>query len=148
LIEQALALARRFEGFRFHPYLCPAGVATIGFGATRYLNGSKVTLRDAPITRGLGEAMLQHEMQRCAAAVLRLCPTVADSPDKLSALADFVFNLGAGRLQTSTLRRRVNARDWHAAAKEIRRWNKGGGKVLKGLVIRREAEAQLLLRKL
>ena len=53
-------------------------------------------------------------------------------------------NLGAGRLQTSTLRRRVNQRDWTAAATELRRWIYGGGKVLPGLLARREAEVRLL----
>ena len=58
---------------------------------------------------------------------------------------DFTFNLGAGRLQTSTLRRRVNQRDWTAAGQELRRWVYGGGKVLPGLVTRREAEVALIL---
>lgn len=58
---------------------------------------------------------------------------------------DFTFNLGAGRLQTSTLRRRVNERDWSAAAKELCRWVYGGGRVLSGLVARRAAEAESVL---
>jgi len=61
------------------------------------------------------------------------------------AIVDFTFNLGAGRLQTSTLRRRVNQRDWTAAGSELRRWVHGGGKVLPGLVTRREAEVRLML---
>ena len=60
-------------------------------------------------------------------------------------LRDVVVNLGAGRLQTSTLRRRINHRDWDAAAIELRRWIYGGGKVLLGLVTRREAEAVLIV---
>jgi lysozyme len=63
----------------------------------------------------------------------------------LAAIVDFTFNLGAGRLQTSTLRRRINQRDWLAAGTELRRWVFGGGKVLPGLVARREAEAAWLL---
>lgn len=62
----------------------------------------------------------------------------------VSAIVDFTFNLGAGRLQTSTLRRRVNQRDWASAAQELRRWVYGGGVVLPGLVIRREAQVVLL----
>ena len=72
---------------------------------------------------------------------------LATEPEsRLAAIVDFTFNLGAGRLQTSTLRRRVNQRDWTAAATELRRWVYGGGKVLPGLVTRREAEAVWLLR--
>ena len=70
----------------------------------------------------------------------------AEPEGRLSAIVDFAFNLGAGRLQTSTLRRRVNQRDWVAAGQELRRWIYGGGKVLPGLITRREAEAALLLR--
>lgn len=64
---------------------------------------------------------------------------------RLTAIVDFTFNLDAGRLQTSTLRRRVNQRDWAGAAKELRRWVYGGGRVLTGLVSRREVEAAWLL---
>ncbi len=74
-------------------------------------------------------------------ATLRYCPVLAtESEGRLAAIVDFTFNLGAGRLQTSTLRRRVNLRDWSIAATELRRWVYGGGVVLPGLVIRREAE--------
>jgi lysozyme len=60
---------------------------------------------------------------------------------KLGAIADFCFNLGIGRLQTSTLRRRINQQDWPAAASELQRWVYAGGRKLRGLVLRREAEA-------
>ncbi|MGK0674516.1 MAG: lysozyme, partial [Halothiobacillaceae bacterium] len=79
-------------------------------------------------------------------ATLRYCPVLATEPEgRLAAIVDFTFNLGAGRLQTSTLRRRVNQRDWMAAATELRRWVYGGGKVLPGLVTRREAEVAWLI---
>lgn len=78
-------------------------------------------------------------------ATLRFCPVLATEPEgRLAAIVDFTFNLGAGRLQTSTLRRRVNQRDWPAAGTELRRWVYGGGKVLPGLVARRSAEAALI----
>ena len=69
----------------------------------------------------------------------------AEPEGRLSAIVDFTFNLGAGRLQTSTLRRRINQRDWAAAGLELRRWIYGGGKVLPGLVARREAAIRLLI---
>lgn len=64
---------------------------------------------------------------------------------RLAAITDFTFNLGAGRLQTSTLRRRINERNWEEAGDELLRWTRGGGRVLPGLVRRREAERALLL---
>ena len=83
--------------------------------------------------------------EEALAATLRYCPVLATEPEgRLAAIVDFTFNLGAGRLQTSTLRRRVNQRDWSSAVNELRRWVYGGGKVLPGLVARREAESALL----
>ena len=80
------------------------------------------------------------------AATLRYCPVLATEPEgRLAAIVDFTFNLGAGRLQTSTLRRRINQRDWFAAGQELRRWVYGGGRVLPGLVTRRDAEITLFL---
>ncbi len=90
---------------------------------------------------------MRQDLRTALAATLRYCPVLATEPEgRLAAIADFTFNLGAGRLQTSTLRRRINQRDWPAAATELRRWVYGGGKVLPGLVTRREAEVALLLR--
>jgi len=143
-VQVAAILIRRFEGFRSKPYICPAGVASIGFGATRYENGSPVQLTDLPITRKRAEQLMLWSVQKVyLPAVMKMCPGVPDAY-KLAALIDFTFNLGAGRLRASTLRRRVNAQDWPAVASELRKWTRGGGKVLKGLVARREAEVALV----
>lgn len=100
-----------------------------------------------PITGEEGEIYLRQDLRTALAAMLRYYPVLATEPGgRLAAIVDFTFNLGAGRLQTSTLRRRVNQRDWPGAAKELRRWVYGDGKVLPGLVSRREAEAAWLLR--
>lgn len=140
----AKALIRRFEGCYLRPYLCPAGVPTVGFGATRYLDGRAVQLTDPPITRQVAEVMLLESVRRVyLPAVLKLCPGV-DTPERLAALIDFTFNLGAGNLRASTLRKRVNAGRWDDVPAQLRRWNKAGGKVLRGLTIRREAEAALV----
>lgn len=143
-VEVAAILARRFEGFAAHPYLCPAGVPSIGFGATYYEDGRAVRLTDPPISRERAEALLMWMVRRVyLPAVLRLCPTV-DTPKRLAALIDFAFNLGAARLRASTLRRKVNAGDWNAAKVQIMRWVMGGGRTLKGLQRRREAERALM----
>jgi lysozyme len=92
-----------------------------------------------------GEAYLAADMADALRATLRYCPVLATEPEgRLAAIVDFTFNLGAGRLQTSTLRWRINQRDWAAAETELQRWVYGGGKVLPGLVIRRITEAKLL----
>ena len=144
MIELVLALCRRFEGLYLTPYLCPAGIPTIGYGATYYEDGTRVTLRDPPITREQAEALLSwHVRTVYLPAVHRLCPDV-DSPERLAALIDFTFNLGAGNLRNSTLRRRVNEERWEDVPDELRKWNKSGGRVLRGLTARREAEAALV----
>ena len=146
--QAAIGLAKRFEGFhrvpradpgRAHPYVCPAGYWTIGYG---HLCDPK----HPPITEAEAEGYLAADLRTALNATLRYCPVLATEPEgRLAAIVDFTFNLGAGRLQTSTLRRRLNQRDWPSAASELRRWVYGGGKVLPGLVIRRAAETALLL---
>jgi lysozyme len=143
-VEVAAALCRRFEGLYLSPYLCPAGVATIGYGATYYEDGRRVLLTDPPITRERAEALLLwHVRTVYLPAVVKLCPGL-NHPDRLAALIDFAFNLGAGQLRVSTLRKRVNAGDWDSVPGELRKWNKAGGRVLRGLVNRREAEVALI----
>ncbi len=144
----AIELAKRFEGFhrvpkhdpgRARPYICPAGYWTIGYGHL-------CDPTHPPITEAEAEVYLARDLETALAATLRYCPVLATEPEgRLAAIVDFTFNLGAGRLQTSTLRRRINQRDWAAAGHELRRWVYGGGKVLPGLVARRTTEVGLLL---
>ena len=102
------------------------------------------TPRARLISQEAAERLLQVTLRRTyLPAVLQLCPGVAD-PRRLAALVDFTYNLGAGQLRASTLRRRVNADDWDAVPGELRKWVRGGGRVLPGLVKRREAEIALL----
>lgn len=148
--KTAIELAKRFEGFERKvnrgteitaiPYICPAGFWTVGYG---HLCDPK----HPPISEDEAEAYLARDLVTALDATLRFCPALAtETEGRLAAIVDFTFNLGAGRLQTSTLRRRVNQRDWGASAQELRRWIYGGGKVLPGIVTRREAEAAWLLR--
>lgn len=143
-IELAMTLCKRFEGLHLRPYLCPAGVPTIGYGSTRYLDGRAVQLTDPPITREHAHVLLRESIRRrYGRAVLDLCPA-ADTTGRVAALIDFTYNLGPGALRASTLRRRVNAGRWEDVPGELRKWVYAGGRVLRGLVIRREAEAGLV----
>ena len=136
----------RFEGFRSRPYLCPAGVPTIGYGATHYLNGLRVTLKDNSISQEVAERLLVAQLERVyLPAVLRLCPSIVhQDARRVAAIVDFVFNLGEQRLRTSTLRRVVNDGDWERVPAELMKWVYAAGQVLKGLVIRRTAESDLV----
>ena len=144
----AIALAKQFEGFhrvpkfdlerRAHPYICPAGYWTIGYGHLCDPKHPPITIDDA-------EVYLANDLISAINATLRYCPVLATESDgRLAAIVDFTFNLGAGRLQTSTLRRRINQRDWEGAVRELSKWIHAGGKVLNGLVVRRHAEALML----
>lgn len=135
----------RFEDLRLRPYLCPAGVPTIGLGSTRYLDGRRVALTDPTITREHALVLAQHQVARdYLPPVVDLCPG-AGTAQRIAALTDFAYNLGVGALRASTLRRCVNAGDWSRAQRELMRWTRGGGRVLPGLVARRRAEAALML---
>ena len=144
-VEMAAVLCRKFEGLRLKPYLCPAGIPTIGYGSTRYADGRLVTLKDRPITVEQADELLLLTLRRdYLPGVLRLSPSLDDKPCALGAIVDFAYNLGLARYTVSTLRTRVDAGDWDRAKIELERWVRGGGRVLPGLVCRRAAEAALL----
>ncbi len=148
-LDIAAELCRRFEGFRSKPYLCPAGVATIGYGNTYYPGGRRVQLTDPAITEPRARELLMHELfNTYLPGVARQCPILvtlaARDPGKLNAIVDFAYNLGVGNLQISTLRRKINEQNWPAARDQLMRWTKAGGRELPGLVKRRRAEAAYL----
>ena len=140
ITDEGLGLIKRFEGFRPTIYICPAGWPTIGYGhvvkdheRARFLDG---------IDRDTGTAVLRSDVEIAERAVLRLIETGLDD-GQFDALVSFAFNLGAGALQRSTLRRKINREDHLAVPAELRRWVWAGGRKLKGLVRRRGAEAAM-----
>lgn len=135
-LEMLKALIRRFEGCKLKAYYCPAGVLTIGWGAT----GAGIY----PWTRWTQEeadARLDLDARRFLAATKALFPSV--SGGLLVALADFAYNLGIGRLKASTLRKKVLAGNLEGAKKQFMRWVYANGRKMNGLVRRREAEVNL-----
>lgn len=137
-LNDAVALARRFEGLRLSVYRDVAGVPTIGYG--------HVCKPDTPpITEHQADVLLATDMDGAAGAVTLLVP-VPLTDGQIAALADFVFNLGALRLQSSTLRRRLVSGDYGGAADEFGRWVIAGGRRQPGLIVRREAERRLFVR--
>lgn len=142
-LQLAAELCKRFEGLSLRPYFCPAHVATIGYGTTRYPSGRAVSISDPPITREQALDYLMWELRDKLPATLKLCPGL-DTPARVAAILDFVYNLGSGNLKASTLRRKINAQDWPGAREQLTRWVYGGGKRLPGLVKRRAAEAAIV----
>lgn len=142
--QAGVALIKRFEGFRAAPYLCPAGIPTIGYGSTRYADGTPVTLQDLPITEPRAVQLLADTLGRYEGAVGALV-TVPLTQNQFDALVSFTYNVGSGNLRNSTLLKLINSRDYNGAAGQFPRWNLGGGKVLPGLTERRAAEQALFL---
>lgn len=157
-LDIVVAMCKHFEGLHrlgkdglIRPYLCPANVWTIGYGSTYYEDGRRVGPDDPPINTARAEELLLWELRKVSApAVIRLCPelfawSVQNGQWRaFCAIVDFTFNLGSGRLQTSTLRRKLRVLDWEGAKEQLALWIRGGGQILPGLVKRRAAESKLL----
>jgi lysozyme len=137
-------MVRHFEGFRSSPYLCPAGKPTIGYGATHYLDGVSVTLADPSITEERASVLLVNMLLDYGIGVSRLLK-VSVSQGQFDALVGFAYNLGVANLSASTLMKLVNGGSIEAAALEFGKWVHADGKVLPGLVARREAECMMFL---
>ena len=137
-----LAIIKKFEGFRAKPYACPAGVATIGYGSTYYADGKPVKLTDAPITEAQAQELLQATLAKYEACV-NGAVKMPINQNQFDALVSFTYNVGCSAFRTSTMLRLLNQGYEPQAAAQFARWNRGGGKVLAGLVSRRAAERAL-----
>ena len=155
----------KFEGFRSRPYLCPAHIWTIGYGHVLYQSQIKLPMvrpagKDVPLirkemklkqddnrvwTKEEIDKLFRDDISVFERGVLRLIPSVVGRQGSFDALVSFAFNAGLGNLQRSTIRMRANRGDWEGASDAFRMWIKGGGRVLPGLVRRREAEIKLFL---
>jgi len=141
--ELAVKVIKKWEGFMPEPYLCPAGVPTIGYGSTRYENGDRVEMNDCNVDRKRGEEILLSFVKKVEAQVKKVV-TVKLAPHQLGALISFTYNVGIGNLSSSTLLKCVNSSPTlHTIPDELRRWNKSKGKIFAGLTARREDEIKL-----
>jgi lysozyme len=140
ITQAGIDLIKQFEGFWPTVYICPAGYPTIGYG--HLIKPHEREQFASGITTAQAETLLRQDVQTAERAVLRLI-TVPLTDGQFDALVSFTFNLGAGALQRSTLRRRVNRGDHAAVPAEFRKWVWAGGRRLEGLVRRRGAEASL-----
>jgi len=141
--KACLSLIKNFEGLFLKPYLCPASVATIGYGTIRYPNGKKVKLTDAEITEKTAYDYLIFEVYQKAKAI---DPMLREdlTENQFAALISFAYNLGEGALRQSTLLKKVNANPLDAQIRgEFQKWIYADGKKLNGLLRRRNAEADL-----
>ena len=142
--ERGIEIVKSFEGLALRPYVCAGGVNSVGYGATRSSTGGPVDLDMEPISEIEAEALLLRDLESSQGWVRRLIKT-ALTENQYSALTSFTFNVGAGALQRSTLRMKLNREEYQGAADEFPKWRIAGGRILAGLVRRRTAERALFL---
>lgn len=129
-------IIKKAEGLKLKPYLCPAGVLTVGYGHTGNVKGT--------ITEAEAEALLKADLLKFEEAVLKHV-RVPLKQHQFDALVSFVYNVGTGAFANSTLVKLLNQGKYKEAADQFPRWNKSNGKVLPGLVTRRAKERELFL---
>ena len=150
--EESQKLIKLYEACELHAYECatskslPAGKKfyTIGWGNTFYADNRPVNKTDK-IDQHAADELFDHVLTKFEKQVLELV-RVPLSENQLGALTSFAYNCGIGNLKSSTLLKKVNAKDYAGAAKEFAKWNKSNGKVLNGLVARRQKESELFLK--
>lgn len=135
---EGLALIKKFEGLELEAYKCAAGVWTIGYGHTKNVQEGDV------ISESHADHMLEVELEEFE-GYINDNVTVALSQNQFDALVSWVYNLGPANLKASTMLKVLNSGDYEGVPAQIKRWNKAGGKVLEGLIRRREAEALLFI---
>ena len=162
--ENGIHLMHEFEGYRNKPYKCSAKIWTVGWGHAMYpaqlklpnirKEGYTGMIRDdyplAPEDNRVWSKeelveIFKNDLVSFERGVLRLVPSVAGHQSKFDALVALSFNIGLGNLQKSQVRIKANREDWDGAAEAFMQWSKAGGKVLPGLVRRRNAEKALFL---
>jgi lysozyme len=146
-------MIKHHEGVRYKPYKCPAKLWTIGVGHVLYPEQGKMPVdqRDKfalkiedfrVFSKDEVDSILEKDLQRFIAGVLRYCPNNLNQ-NRMGALVSFAFNVGLGTLQRSTLRQKHNRGDFEGVKQEFLKFTKGGGKVLPGLIKRRNDEIAL-----
>lgn len=142
-MRNGIEIIKEFEGLELKSYLCPAKVWTIGYGNTFYEDGTQVG-PDEEVTEERAVELLEFVYDKFENSV-KHSVQVDITENQLGALVSFAYNLGVSALAKSTLLKLVNANQMMSASDEFLKWTRAGGKVLKGLVRRREAERNLFL---
>lgn len=140
--EPARKIVAEFEGCELEPYVCPAGIPTQGFGRT----GPTIKIGGPAITQEQADQWLAEDLQRFADGIHRLIPASVNwGANQQAALISWAFNVGLGAVETSTLRKRINAGEAAPVVvrEELPKWCHAGEAVLAGLERRRAAEVAL-----
>ena len=145
-LAPAQKIIKAFEGCKLAAYKCPAGVWTIGWGATS-VNGAAVREGNT-ISQALADELLRAEILRIAEQLHQIIPAAAKwGGNQQAALISWAYNVGLGAVKDSTLRKRINAGEGGPAVipQELPKWDKANGAALAGLTRRRAAEVALFV---
>ena len=143
--NKGLELIKEFEGFSSVAYLCPAKIPTIGYGNTFWEDGRKVRLGEQ-ISKTKALELLEFVANKDFASKIYPLIKVEVNQNQFDAMVSLTYNIGVGAFSSSTLLRKVNAKDFIGASNEFLKWDKAGGKPLSGLTRRRQREKELFLR--
>lgn len=144
LSTQGLQSIGRLEGCKLQAYKDSAGIATIGYGNTYLLDGSRVSMSTPPITENEALVLLKHATSYICTEVNYLVK-VPLNQSQFDALVSLVYNIGVGAFTSSTLLKLLNAGDFNGAAEQFLVWNRVGKQVNEGLSNRRQIEYKLFL---
>jgi len=159
---KGIDLIKYYEGVRNKPYLCAANIWTIGVGSVLYQEQIRLPMirkegyaglirNEFPLKQEHNrvwskeeiDSLFRHDLTSFERGVLRLAPNLIGRQGAFDACVAFSFNVGLGNFQKSTIRMKIGREDWEGASEAFKQWTKAGGKVLKGLVRRRDAEIEL-----
>ena len=152
----AIQMIKHHEGVRVKPYRCPALLWTVGVGhvidpshaAVKYEERKNLPIPagwDRILSMGEVDTILAQDLGRFERGVLRLCPAASGRQGVFDSLVSFAFNVGLGNLQRSSIRMKTNRGDYEEAADAFLKWTKAAGRVLPGLVKRRQDERAMYL---
>jgi len=142
--DAGLEIIKHYEGYSSSVYRCPASRLTIGWGSTWDHNGDPIREDQPDIDEEYAEKLLLREIHHTEHAIARLVK-VGMTANSYSSLTSFIYNVGSGNFQSSTLRMKLNRGNYYGAADEFPKWRRGGGRILRGLVRRRKSERDLFL---
>ena len=144
--DEGIKLIKHFEGVHKKPYICPAGYWTVGVGHLISRDAELPIEWDRVLSPGEIDDLLRKDLRRFELGVLRLLGTVQPNQSEFDALVSFSFNLGLGCFQRSTVRSAFIRGDKKRSGEVLLKYRLAGGRILSGLVRRRQAEHALLMR--
>lgn len=143
--DAGIEIIKKYEGCSLRCYLDPIGIPTIGYGSIWGLDHSRLDRSHRDITGDEAEYLLKRELLTTENAVARLVRSPL-TENQFSAVCCLVYNVGSGKFRSSTIRMKLNRKNYEGAANEFWKWRRAGGKILRGLVRRRKEEELLFLK--